>query len=51
MELHLDGKRYCPEKIARAVTLAENGSYMREYKEGPDGKIFTIDFRFVPDQN
>ncbi len=48
--MYLEGETYSPEEIARVVTFAEEGSYMRDYKEDPEGKIRAIDFRFVPDQ-
>ena len=47
ISLLLEGRESSPAFIVNACMVAENGTYMRDYIQDECGKIDTINFNFV----
>ena len=47
ISLLLEGRESSPASIVNACMVAENGTYMRDYIQDERGKIDTINFNFV----
>ena len=47
IHLLLEGRESCPERIATACAVAENGTYMRDYMQDETGRVNKINFNFV----
>ena len=47
IRLLLEGRESSPESIADACSVAEHGTYMRDYIQDETGKVNKIDFNFV----
>lgn len=50
IDLWIDGSPNTPKKIEKALRVAEEGTYMRDYVLDADGRLVRVAFDAVKDQ-
>lgn len=50
IQLLLNGRKSTPKRIAKAYKIAEEGEYMRDYIQDENGKLRSLSFDFVKEE-